>query len=53
LGYGFASYGIGKVIEISGFSLASLYQSSTVVALGIIILGIILTRPIKVQLLNA
>jgi len=49
LGYGFASYGVGKVIEISGISLGSLYQLSTVAALGIIILGIALTRPMKTQ----
>jgi len=53
LGYGFAAYGIGKVVEISSFSLGSLYQSSTVVALGIIILGIVITRPIKVLALKA
>jgi len=39
LGYGFASYGVGKVIETSGFSLGSLYQLSTVVACGVILLG--------------
>jgi len=53
VGYGFASYGIGKVIESSGIPLGRLYQLSTVVALGIIILGIVLTRTIKVQPQNA
>jgi len=43
LGYGFASYGVSQIIENSGLTLGSLYQSSTVVACGIILLGFVLT----------
>jgi len=44
LGYGFASYGIGKVVELSGFPLGNLYRSSILIAMSTFILGIILTR---------
>jgi fucose permease len=43
-GYGLATYGIGKVIESGGFRLGSLYLYSTFIAVGIIILGFMLTR---------
>ena len=43
-GYGLASYGIGKIIEISGYRLGSLYRFSIVAAIGIIVLGIVLTQ---------
>ena len=43
-GYGLASYGIGKVIESGSFRLGNLYLYSTFVAMGIIILGFMLTR---------
>jgi fucose permease len=44
LGYGFASYGIGKVVELSGFPLGNLYRLSTLIVVGIIILGFMVTR---------
>jgi fucose permease len=44
LGYGFASYGIGKVVEIGGFPLGSLYLFSILIVIGIIVLAFILTR---------
>lgn len=43
LGYGAASYGIGKILELSSFQLSSLYRFSIIIAIGIIVLGIILT----------
>jgi fucose permease len=45
LGYGLASYGIGKVVELNDIKLGNLYGYSIVIALGITVLGIILTRP--------
>ncbi len=44
MGYGLASYGIGKVVELGGFSLESLYRFSTLIVLGIIIISFMLTR---------
>jgi fucose permease len=44
MGYGFASYGIGKVVESGGFPLGSLYRYSIFIAMGIIILGFMLSR---------
>jgi fucose permease len=44
LGYGFASYGIGKVVELSGFPLGSLYRYSILIAVSTFILGVILTQ---------
>jgi len=44
MGYGLASYGIGKVVESGGFPLGSLYHYSIFIAMGIIILGFMLTR---------
>jgi MFS family permease len=49
VGYGLASYGIGKAVELGGFRLGSLYLYSTFIAVGIIILGFILTKPEKLQ----
>lgn len=46
LGYGFASYGIGRMVEAGSFTLESLYGFSIIVALIITFLGFILT-PVK------
>jgi fucose permease len=43
LGYGLASYGIGKVFELSDIKLGNLYGYSIVIALGVILLGFMLT----------
>ncbi len=45
LGYGFASYGIGKVVESIGFPLGNLYRYSILIAMSTFILGVILTKP--------
>ncbi len=44
LGYGFASYGIGRVVETGGIPLGHMYRFSTLIVFGIIILGFMLTR---------
>ena len=47
LGYGFASYGIGRLVENGSFNLESLYRFSVVAALIITSLAFILTPAIR------
>jgi fucose permease len=44
-GFGLGAYGVGPILEITGLSLAAIYQGTSTVAVGVAILSFLLTKP--------